>query len=197
MLATREAAEFQRGANKFIAQQVKQSLDHMVAPENRMRLHHGRSWGETIAEVSEASGSLKEKSAETTIKFDSLLHNDLKVLVEFLDHISQAMSTALVRDMYATVSEAAEDVGNVVSQREAGSFAKAFLEMLKKIEFGVDAQGQVTLPSMHVPPEAGQRMLDELHAQGPEFQAEVQRIKREKSEAALKRERERLARYRT
>jgi hypothetical protein len=41
-----------------------------------------------------------------------------------------------------------------------------------------------------------QRMLDDLQAQGPEFKAEVERIKQVKSAEALQREQERLDRYR-
>lgn len=119
------------------------------------------------------------------------------MLVDFLNALVQGMASAMTRDIFATVNDAAESSGNVVSQREAGSPARAFLEMLKKIEFGVNARGEVTLTSLHAPPGLGEKMLEDLNAQGPEFRAEVQRIKREKAEAALERERKRLGRYRS
>jgi hypothetical protein len=42
----------------------------------------------------------------------------------------------------------------------------------------------------------GKKMLEDLNAQGPEFREEVERIKREKGAEALRRERERLDKYR-
>lgn len=195
--SSQRAEEFQRGVDRFIAERISEYLNDYIAPENRLRLHHGRSWGTTIEEVSEHSGSLKERSAETTVSFESIAQNDLKVLVGFLTTLVQGMASAMTRDIFATVTDAAESAGNVVSQQEAGSPAEAFLEMLKKIEFGVNAQGEVTLPALHAPPGLGKKMLEYLNAQGPEFRAEVQRIKREKAQAALQRERERLGRYRS
>ena len=191
------AEEFQRGVDRFIAAQINEHLNDYIVPENRLRLHHGRSWGTTLEDVSEHSGSLKERSAETTVSFESIAQNDLKVLVDFLTTLAQGMASVMTRDIFATVSDAAESSGNVVSQREAGSPARAFLEMLKKIEFGVNARGEVTLPAFHAAPRVGKKMLEDLNAQGPEFRAEIQRIKREKTEAALERERERLGRYRS
>jgi hypothetical protein len=130
------------------------------------------------------------------ISHDSLMRNDLNAFRSFLDTMCQAMSGQMQSEIYSTVSEAADSVGNTVSGKEAGSLAAAFLEMLKKIEFGVDSNGQVTLPSIHVSPEMGRKMLEELNAQTPDFYQEVERIKLEKVTAALQKERERLARYR-
>jgi len=116
----------------------------MVAPENKLRLHHGKSWGQNRDGGPGSQGVLKQTSTETTLTFESIVRNDLTALRDFVTTLPEAVSSAVQKDMYATVSAAADSVGNVVSQREAGSPAKAFLEMLKKIEFGVNARGEVT-----------------------------------------------------
>jgi hypothetical protein len=67
--------------------------------------------------------------------------------------------------------------------------------MLEKIEFGVDRDGNVTLPQIHAAP----NVVDEIHrvltSQGPDFERRVERVKREKIKAALKKEESRKARF--
>jgi hypothetical protein len=109
--------------------------------------------------------------------------------------VAETISSEMKKNIYATVSAAADGTGNVVSTKAAGSPALAFLEMLRKIEFGVNPKGEVTLPDLHLSPEMGQKMFDDLNSQGPEFRNEVERIKREKALDALQREQARLAKF--
>ncbi len=99
------------------------------------------------------------------------------------------------RHIYSVVGAAAEKVGNVVSNSETGSSAQSFLQMLKKIEFSVDREGNVSLPQMHVGPDMGKKLLEELSAQPPEFSEEVERVKAERTELALHKEAERKSKF--
>jgi hypothetical protein len=168
----------------------------MVAPENNLRLHHGRSWGDGREGLGGSQGNVKLTSVQTTVAFDSVMRNDTSALRDFVKSVSEQMSADMTKHIYATVSAAADSVGNVVSMAAAGSPANAFLEMLQKIEFGVNSTGEISPPAIHLSPDMWQKMFDDLNSQGPEFQAEVERIKREKSLAALQREGARRDKYR-
>jgi hypothetical protein len=67
--------------------------------------------------------------------------------------------------------------------------------MLKKVEFGVDREGNVCLPEMHVAPDMAEKIVNELKSQPPEYSAEVERLKAERSEQALQKEAERKAKF--
>ena len=97
--------------------------------------------------------------------------------------------------MYKTISESCDKVGNTVNQNEHASQAEAFLEMLKRVDFSVNENGQVELPQIHVGTISAEPLMQALESQGEEFHAEVERIKQEKAEAALKKEKERLNKY--
>jgi hypothetical protein len=194
--ALRESAEFQTALGKFLASHVENSLSDMVAPENKLRLHHGRSWGGGGEDTGSSEGTFKVTSAETMVPFESVLRNDLTALPHYIGALAKTIVGEMKRNIYATVSAASERVGNIVSVQDAGSPAKAFLQVLRTVEFGVNSKGQVSLPAMHLSPEMQKMMLDDLSAQGPEFQAEVERIKKEKTAEALRREQERLDKYR-
>jgi hypothetical protein len=73
--------------------------------------------------------------------------------------------------------------------------AEALLEMLKTIEFSVNENGQVELPSLHMGPEGAQALIDELNKQDDEFHKEVERIKKEKTASAIEKEKARLSKY--
>ena len=107
------------------------------------------------------------------------------------------MSGQFARSIYSVVGAAAERVGNVVSNKETGSTAQSFLAMLKKIEFGVDRDGNVSLPQVHVGPDMAEKMINELQSQPPEFGEEVERVKAQRSEQALQKEAERKAKFKT
>jgi hypothetical protein len=193
--ALHESAEFQSALNQFLARQVQDALSHMIAPENKLRLHHGRSWGGSD-EPGNSEGTFKRTSAETAVPFESVMKNDVAALTQFVSALVDTIVAGMKQNIYATVSAATDRTGNVVSVAAAGSPAKAFLQMLQTIEFGVNSKGEISLPAMHLSPEMGKKMLDDLNAQGPEFHEEVERIKREKGADALRRERERLDKYR-
>ena len=96
-------------------------------------------------------------------------------------------------NIYGLVNTAAEKTGNVVDARAAGSIAKSMLEILRKIELGVDRDGNVSMPQIHVGPEMFQRITKELENVPPELKAEIERVKAEKVQAALQGEADRKA----
>ena len=73
--------------------------------------------------------------------------------------------------------------------------AEAFLAALEMIEFGIDENGEVSLPQFHMGREGFEKTMADLEAQGPEFTERVDKVKAEKSERAREREKERLAKF--
>jgi hypothetical protein len=168
------------------------SLEHLVSEENRLTLRHGVTWG---GSGRSPKNELTESRAEGQVSIESIKSNNVAELARFLTQMAEAMSEQIASRIYQTVSEGADSVGNVVSAREEGSGAAAFLAMLKRIEFGVGSDGKVSLPSIHIAPGGAEKLLKELEAQGPEFRAEVELVKQQKAEAALSREHDRLSKY--
>ena len=100
-----------------------------------------------------------------------------------------------MRTLYETVSSAVEEVGNVVDAKGKPT-PDAFLEMLSKIEFGVDRKGEVTRPEVHLAPEAVPKFMKALEDAGPAFRSQVDQLIAAKEIAALAREKERKSRFR-
>ena len=147
-----------------------------VSEENTLRLNHGSTW-EHSARAPSPDTELHTISAEWTIPFKDIADNDLSLIERSVMPMNEQLERQFALNMYATVGAAAEKVGNVVDAQAAGSFAQSMLEMLKKIELGVDRDGNVSMPQVHVGPDAYARIEQELKNVPPELTAEIQRVK--------------------
>jgi hypothetical protein len=69
------------------------------------------------------------------------------------------------------------------------------MAMLEKIEFGIDKDGTVILPEIHVSPEFGDRMMAALENTSQEYKDRIEAVKTRKTAEALGRETERKAKF--
>lgn len=191
--ASANAGEFAAEMNSFIQERVHSALEHLVSDENKLWLKHGRTWGQSVSD--EPKGELTQTSAAGEVPFAAIRANEVSVFANQAEQMARAMSDQIARHIYETVSAGAESVGNVVSVKEAGSSAAAFLSMLERTEFSVGRDGKVQFPSLHLGPDQFKKWKAELDAQGPEFKAKVDRLTAEKIQAALEREQVRLGKY--
>ena len=192
---SREVAKFDGFAIRFVQEVVEQRMELLISSRNALVLRHGQTWEFAREDQSTHKGGLELSSAESVIHFEAVVNNDLEAFRENLHSIVEQFISQMSRKVYETVSEGASEVGNVVSAAESDSLAEAFVEMIEKIEFGVDEQGRVTLPSIHARPEYVDAMMEELNAQGPDFEQRVEDIKKKKAAEAIQREQDRRARF--
>lgn len=107
----------------------------------------------------------------------------------------EGVHSEFMKMMYQTVHEATERTGNVVDAKQHDSPAEAFMEMLRKIEFGVDRDGAVSQPQIHLAPELYEKFVKDIDTQGLEFREKVKELTAAKRAAARKREAKRKARF--
>jgi hypothetical protein len=189
-----EIEAFDRAYVTMMRELHKRRISMYVNEDNVLHYSHGANWIRSAREDDEGL-QMETLSTEWSTPHQSILENDLSLITTSLRDAVESLSAQFARSIYGVVDAAAERVGNIVSDLETGSTAKSFLEMLKKIEFGVDRDGNVSLPSMHVGPGMAEKLLNELESQPPEFSEEVERIKAERTELALKKEAERKAKF--
>jgi hypothetical protein len=185
---------FDRAYTMLMRELHKRQTSMYVNEDNILHYNHGANWIRSAREDDEGP-QMQTLSTEWSIPFQSIVDNDLSLIETGLRNAVESLSAQFARSIYSVVGAAAERVGNVVSEKETGSGAQSFLEMLKKIEFGVDRDGNVSLPEMHVGPDMAEKLINELKSQPPEFGEEVERVKAERSELALQKEAERKAKF--
>lgn len=185
---------FERSVVALMAKLQEKSRKTFVSEHNVLRINHGNNWVHS-ARNPEPDTSMHTLSSEWTITYKEIAENDLGLISRTILPISEEMDKQFAQKMYSVVGAAAEKVGNVVDAKTAGSFGASMLEMFRKLEFGVDRDGNVSMPQIHVGPDFFARLPEEMSKVPPEISAEIERVKAVKIQDALHREAERKAKY--
>ncbi len=188
-----EARAIREASAKLIATLARDELHRIVPEENTRHFRHGTGWANPASPDS-APDEAKIVSHEYSIRFDDIIAHDLAIIARSIREIANALARAQIGNVIEAVSESADRSGNIVDAADR-SFADAFIEMIEKIEFGIDAKGEVELPSILVGPDEADRMVAALESQPPEYQARAEALIEEKKKAALAREEARLSRF--
>ncbi|WP_133175366.1 hypothetical protein [Sphingomonas oleivorans] len=185
---------FESSVVALMGRMQEQSRKMFVSEHNVLRMNHGANWVHAAREP-EPDTTMHTLSAEWLIPFKEIADNDLGLIGRTILPINEEMEKQFAQNMYGVVGAAAEKVGNVVSAQAAGSFSQSILEMFSKIQLGVDRDGNVSMPQIHVGPEMAERIASEMQNVPPEIEAEIEKIKAEKIQAALVREAERKSKF--
>lgn len=187
-------AAFDGSVTKLLGALQKQSRTMFVSEHNVLRMNHGRNWVHSAREKA-PDMKMHQISSEWVIPFKDVADNDLTLIARTIQPLTKDMQKQFAQNMYSAVGAAAEKAGNVVNAKATDSFAQSMLEMISKIELGVDRDGNISMPQLHMGPETYERIVAELPFVPPEIGAEIERIKSLKIEAALEKEADRKAKF--
>jgi len=172
-----EIDEFDAAVTTMLRESQREIVKQYLSEENVERFSHGRTWTHRANDEIEP-GKMQTLSSEWEIQFDDLIQGDLSLIPRKVAEVIDDMGRQFMEMMYATISDSTERSGNVVDGRVTGSIPATFLEALRKIELAVGRDGQVRMPTIHVPSTMGSRIISELEAQPSEFREEVDRAVR-------------------
>lgn len=187
--------EFSEAFAKQVAAELEKRRDELISPRNAQKFSHGRMWKTKPTEHGDDTAEMQAHSFELLSRFDDVLNHDLAKLVEARKRLVEGLMAQFQAALYQTIGQSTEKSGNTVVVGPGQSPAEGFLAALEMIEFGIDENGEVSLPQFHMGREGIKKLLADLEAQGPEFTQRVEQVKAEKSELAKQREAERLAKF--
>lgn len=192
---TREIEKFEIAFTYLLRKELRDGHANFLSPDNMLGYSHGREWQTTHPNALKNEGKFQELLVETSIPFAKIVEHDLSQIEKYKNEVINDLNKLFMRAVYATVSEAAAAAGNMVNAQEYEDFSQTFLEALRKIEFSVDRDGNVSLPQLHVSPAMAEKITKELAAKGPEFEKQVNELLSEKFAAAKAREQERISKF--
>lgn len=187
-------ASFDKALLNHVSAVIKLLVLQFVSPENTQRLRHGGSWSHPGNPQAVSTG-IQQHSAELYVKFEDIVAHDLGAIDRHVGKIAEAMLGQFMQMMYSTLSAACDQTGNVVDAKEAGGPLEGFAAMLEKIQFSADKHGKVTLPQVHLHPDAFKRMQDAQKTASPELLRRIEETKARKTAEALQAEAVRKARF--
>ena len=136
--------------------------------------------GGTYGEVDGKENPIKYKKivADFSMTRDEMRNGSFQTIVSKFDKMAETFAEAQSKILFATVSEAAESVGNVVDAR--GKLTKeAFLELVGRVQWSFDPQtGEARRPTMVIHPETLEKIKDDVETWGqdPDFLAAMSEI---------------------
>ncbi len=188
-----ETNAVQESVVKAVVGIVRRRTNEFIPEENTRRFNHGTTWSRPATpELDE--DEMVTIGHESLIKWEDIVDQNLSIIPTSIVAIGTGMAEQQVKMLFRSVSAACDRSGKVVDGVER-PLADAFMEMLEKIEFGVDRSGEVSMPSIYVPPDTGDRMIGELEGQPEEYQERIKGIIKAKKAAALDAEQARLDRF--
>src|SRR5665213_462510 len=109
-----------------------------VPTENFQIFYHGKGWSFQRHEkdgYKPQTGELGLMSNSCLVEFDRIIAHDPSVVSDFIRKTADTMESQLFQKLLDTMGRAAKESGNEISIPKGGSFADAFLEMVKGIEY--------------------------------------------------------------
>lgn len=187
--------EFNLALSLHCREMMEKELEHLMCIENVQILRHGRAWSMTRDDDSRHDGDLTEHNDELVMRSQDVESGDVASFAASIFEVIESMSGSLARQTYSAVSEAASDVGNVTSIKEAGSVTNGILDMLTKVKFAVDESGVVTRPTLHIHPSDYPAIEAAAQEGGIELERRVIQITNIKFWEAMQDEFARLSRF--
>jgi hypothetical protein len=191
-----ESAAFERRWLEELPKRLYALQIQFIPERNILKYAHGTHWTSHNTDGDEVPGEFKAHGEEFSVSAKERAGGELEKLTTLVDECARKFASAMVSSMHETLTTTTNTTGNVVSwNRKAKNAPAAFLELLRKVEFGVTEDGKPSLPSFLDPDPAFLAEVQEHEAANPSFREEVERIKAEKIADALSREADRKAKF--
>jgi hypothetical protein len=203
-----ERNEIEEEIIRQVAERVRHKNAAYIAEENILEYRHGDRWSHVDSSGSADNvGQFIAHSAELTVALQRVRDNDVEVVDEFIEAMSEEMHKQFAQSLFDMVGRAAESVGNTVHverQNEARGIEpqtdvemqEGLRSMFQKMELGINRHGAVSYPSLFIHP-SNKRMIAFINApKDPAFEAEMEELNGRKELDAIAKEAARQSRFR-
>lgn len=178
----------------FLNDTLKRQMSQLIPAENQHRFRHGGEWNHPGLPNAYNAG-MQKHSSEAAIQYDELVKHDLSAIPRHVKKLVEDLNAQFRRAMYATISKACDQSGNVVDAAAAGGPLEGFAAMLETIRFTADKHGNVQLPQIHMSPETLGSFRRAQESAPPELLQRIQQLVDIRSAEAIEEEVQRKARF--
>lgn len=185
---------FMRSFMMDVGARLKLEQGKYISESNVQAFRHGLNWQSHNSSSPDDVSTLKHFSHETIVEKSDIVEYKAGLIEEKVCELTAIMADSFAKELYSTASDSCEKIGNVVSAKGL-SPAEQVLAILEKVDFGVDRQGKVVIPSLHLNAETAKTFLKDPKFNDPAMKAQMDEITDRKKIEALAREDERLSKF--
>lgn len=188
-----QVKDFDESLNKCIFDIVKLKMKPYVSAKNSYNLYHGKSFGNSF---SSCDSELKPLSVEIIVDYEYIREYKIEEMFNFIQNFSDGIHKKQVSELYKTIGEVCEKSGQTIDSRESEkSIGDLFLEMINKVEFSINEEGQIEFPTLHLHPDMLEKLKNDPEMNTVEFQTKLEELKTKKAEMTITKEQERLLKF--
>jgi hypothetical protein len=188
-----ETKLFAKEVMRELARKMEELRAVLFSARNIMHYNHGTTWRALHSFEPERPGELQEASAEMIVKYEEVLAGDYGLMEAKIHELATKMNDVVVRGAFREIERVTAETDQVVVHKKGNNPVDSFIEVIQKIEFGVDESGQISRPHLVTGP--NNPMLEALKVMTDEQKKKIEEITRVKEAAALAKERERKAKF--
>jgi hypothetical protein len=97
-------------------------------------------------------------SGESSLSWDSIRNGKIDEYTHFLVDISESQRKSLARHFFENISQITDATGRTVNAKGQPLTVDLILDLLEKVEFGFDDDGNPQYPTLVLPPSAIERL---------------------------------------
>jgi hypothetical protein len=156
---------FKSKMNRRLHALLKSEIDRrapIVAQIRAVARHEGEGGSYQTEDGSIKKMDTKELSVPMELPVDSIPSLELDKTVEKIQALAQAMAEKKTALLFASISEAVEEVGNVIDAKGEKLTAELILKMWDSIVIAFDEKGHPQLPTLYLSPAQEQRAKEQL-----------------------------------
>ncbi len=190
----KEHSAFMRCFAKEVHERLKAEQSQFISAANVQSFNHGIQWQSHNSSNPDDVSTMQSLRNEIAIDVSDLVSYRISALESTIRGLTTSMIESFLREMYATAGKACEASGQSVDGKEK-SFGETFIEILEKLEFGVDREGKPVMPDIHVGPDGFEKIKNDPSIHAPEIKLRIDEITERKQREAVERERARRGKY--
>lgn len=172
---------------------LKLRQESLIDPNNIQYFQHGTTWQSHHSFDPDQISEMRSYEDSINISLEDIILGKTQIIQNKLEELTNNMSNSFSKSFFTTISDTCGTHGNVVET--ANGLAETLIEMLEKLEFGVNREGQVSLPQILGGLGLIERISQDEEINTKEYQARIETIIQKKSLEALERERLRKAKF--
>ncbi|WP_278387266.1 hypothetical protein [Pseudomonas oryzihabitans] len=188
-----EASQVMRSFADEVKTTLRKRQETLINTGSIQYFQHGMTWQSHHSYDPDLVAEVQSYEDSINIQFEDVILGKTDIVQQKIKELADTMSRSFSKSFFTTISDTCETHGNVVDA--ASGLAVAFIEMLEKIEFSVDRDGNVSLPQIF----GGHGLLEMLsqnkEMNTEEYKSKVEEITQRKSQEALQREISRKAKF--
>lgn len=191
---SKEHAAFMQCFAKEVNERLKAEQSRFISAANVQSFNHGIQWQSHNSSNPDDVSTMQSLRNEIAIDVSDIVSYRISSLDATIRSLTNSMLESFLREMYASAGKACEASGQSVDGK-GKSFGETFIEILEKLEFGVDREGKPVTPDIHLHPDDAKRIQNDPSIHAPDIKLRIDEITERKQREAIEREQARREKF--